>query len=195
MPYDTQDTPAIHRRRLQRPANAAGFRVETFVAVIRRHGLTMGCIAAILLFTASAWPALVDTTLPLRSNPTPYLVGVCGLLIFFTLWSRRRPFTTGRQTLWITYLLYISIVEEIAFRLLLPILLSDHVERLPAHVISNAIFAALHYVTLRWRLVNCIGTFFGAMGLSYLMARGDLALVILVHWLGTFLNTPAPPAK
>ena len=28
----------------------------------------------------------------------------------------------------------------------------------------------------------------------HLMGRGDLLLVILVHWLGTFINTPAPPS-
>jgi len=38
-------------------------------------------------------------------------------------------------------------------------------------------------------------TFLGGMGLSQLMTHGDLALVVMVHWLGTFLNTPVPPAE
>ena len=110
------------------------------------------------------------------------------------LWSRRRAFTPSRQSLWVGYLLWISIVEEVAFRLLLPALLETEFSRFQAHLISNALFAALHYVTLRWRLVNCIGTFLGAMGLSHLMVEhGNLVLVILVHWAGTFLNTPWPP--
>ena len=63
-----------------------------------------------------------------------------------------------------------------------------------AHVLSNLVFASLHYFTLRWRLVNCIATFLGGMGLSHLMGQGDLLLVIMIHWLGTFINTPSPPS-
>jgi membrane protease YdiL (CAAX protease family) len=92
-------------------------------------------------------------------------------------------------------LLLISITEELTFRLILPSLLSAQFDGRVPHIMSNLLFAAIHYVTLRWRLRNCIVTFFGAMGLSYLMMQGDLAVVVLVHWFATFLNTPAPPAK
>ncbi len=186
--------------RLQRPPGADGFRVDSFAAVLRRHGATMGCIALACLALPGALSLLQDTLRPLAQNPRPYLVAVLLLLMFFTLWSflqsRRRPSATaGRQSLWVLYLLFISIVEEVAFRLVLPALLSTHMERMPAHIISNLLFAALHYFTLRWRLGNCMATFLGGMGLAHLMGRGDLTLVILVHWLGTFLNTPAPPAR
>ena len=42
--------------------------------------------------------------------------------------------------------------------------------------------------------VACMFTVFGGLGFSRLLhMTDDLALVVLVHWLVTFLNTPRPP--
>ena len=61
-------------------------------------------------------------------------------------------------------------------------------------VTSSVLFGALHYFTLRWRLTACVMTMLGGLGFSRLLdVSGDLALVILVHWIVTFLNTPRPP--
>lgn len=189
------DTPAQtpHHGRLQRPPGASGYRVETFRDVLTRHGLTMTLIAGLCLITPGAIALLDSTTATFRTDPVNYAIAAGCLLAFFAHWSRRRDYQPLRQSQWVAYLLGISIVEEVAFRLLLPALFEMQLPRLQAHLLSNALFAALHYVTLRWRLVNCIGTFFGAMGLSYLMNQGDLVMVIMAHWVGTFLNTPWPP--
>jgi membrane protease YdiL (CAAX protease family) len=92
------------------------------------------------------------------------------------------------------YLLYISIVEEIAFRLFLPAVIEPAAGFLSAIVLSNFLFALLHYFTLRWKWKNCVFVFLGGVGLSRLLENsGDLALLILVHFVATFLNTPSPP--
>jgi membrane protease YdiL (CAAX protease family) len=90
--------------------------------------------------------------------------------------------------------LLISILEEIAFRLLLPLAILSSTGLIVSIVISNSVFATIHFFTLRWKLVNCIGAFLGGLGLSRLFyVTEDLALIILVHWFFTFLNTPSPP--
>jgi hypothetical protein len=188
----------VHKRRLQRAPTASGYRVTTFREVIQRHGATMGCIAILCLMTPGAIQAFANTTSGTILQPTPYLIALLGLLIFFAFWSKRRPHSVKRQSQWILYLLYISIVEEVAFRLLFPSLLasiSPDLTLLATQVVSNFVFAAIHYVTLRWKLKNCIVTFLGGMGLSHMMRHGDLTMVVMVHWLGTFLNTPFPPAQ
>lgn len=182
------------RGRLQRAPSPSGYRVATFADVFRRHGVTMSCLALACLLLPGTWALLATTLAPATSEPARYLAGVAGLLLFFAYWSRRHGFETGRQVPWVAYLLLISVVEEITFRLVLPQLLHAQLDIRLAHVLSNLVFACIHYVTLRWRTVNCVATFFGGMGLSHLMGQGDLALVILVHWLGTFINTPAPPS-
>jgi membrane protease YdiL (CAAX protease family) len=198
MPDNPQTVPLppdIRRGRLQRAPSATGHRVSTFANVLKRHGLTMACFAAVSLMIPDSWPLIVTTTEMAREQPLPYLAGLLGMLLFFAYWSTRRPYTIRRQCQWLFYLLMISIVEELTFRLVLPTVLSLHYPVMTAHILSNLVFASLHYITLRWRLVNCVATFAGGMGLSHLMGQGDLVLVVMVHWLGTFLNTPSPPSK
>lgn len=180
--------------RLQRAPSRTGYRVATFADVLKRHGLTMTCLALLCLLLPGTWALVADTTAPALGRPHVYLAGVAAMFLFFIYWSRRHALAAGRQVPWLGYLLLISVVEEVTFRLVLPHLLSAHMDVRLAHVTSNLLFACIHYVTLRWRMVNCVATFFGGMGLSHLMGRGDLVLVILVHWLGTFINTPAPPS-
>jgi membrane protease YdiL (CAAX protease family) len=155
----------------------------------------MGALAAVCLAIPGSWNMVEATTGRGAAHPVPYLLGLAGLLIFFAYWSFRHSYPPGRQVPWVLYLLFISVVEEFIFRLVLPSVLFGFVPTVVALVLSNLVFASIHYVTLRWRLVNCIATFLGGMGLSHLMAQGDLLLVIMVHWLGTFINTPSPPSK
>ncbi len=180
--------------RLQRGPTPSGYRVATFADVFKRHGLTMSVLALICLLLPGSWALLTTATAPAIREPMPYLATLAGMLLFFVYWSRRHGFAPGRQVPWVGYLLLISIVEEITFRLVVPQLLQAHMDIRLAHVLSNLAFACIHYFTLRWRMVNCAVTFLGGMGLSQLMGRGDLLLVILVHWIGTFINTPAPPS-
>jgi len=155
----------------------------------------MGGLALLSLIAPGAWHLISQTTVRAVAQPHLYLAGVMALLIFFAVWSRRKPVAIGRQSLWLSYLLFISIAEEITFRLVLPNLLAAEISFMAAVVASNLLFAVIHYFTLRWRAINCVVTFFGGMGLSHLMGQGDLVIVILAHWLGTFLNTPAPPSQ
>ena len=92
-------------------------------------------------------------------------------------------------------MLLISIAEEWAFRLALPSFLRTYIDIGPAVVLSNVLFALMHYFTLRWKAIWCLAAFLGAMGLSKLMGLGDLLLLVAVHWVATFLNTPNPPSK
>lgn len=185
----------VHRRRLQRPATAGGYRVDTFREVIQRHGGTMGGLALVSLLLPGALAALDATTQPALTQPRPYLLCFAGMLVFFVYWSARRPQPLSRQVRWVSYLGFISVVEEIAFRLVLPLILKPVMGWLAAVVLSNLVFAGLHYFTLRWKMSNCVVTFLGGMGLSQMMTNGDLTAVIMVHWVGTFLNTPFPPPR
>ena len=119
------------------------------------------------------------------------------MILYLRLFSKELNY---RQIFWIVYLLFISIIEEIGFRVSLPILLSDYFLKeynfLFGIFFSNLLFASLHYFTLRWKLKACIFTFVGGIGLSRLLyVTEDLALIILVHWAITFLNTPTAPNK
>ncbi|MBT5004074.1 MAG: CPBP family intramembrane metalloprotease, partial [Porticoccaceae bacterium] len=117
--------------------------------------------------------------------------------IFFLGYLRFSGYSTnGRELFWLAYLLFISIVEEFAFRLLLPNFLMIMVGVIPATLLSNLAFAGVHFFTLRWRLINCVGAFLGGLGLSRLLGNTeDIILVVGVHWLVTFLNTPTAPTK
>ena len=124
-----------------------------------------------------------------------FCASVFYLILFFVLFLYSRKRSLGiSQSLWIAYLFGISVVEEIAFRLAVPLILSGITTSLIAVVISNCLFASLHYFTLRWKLIPCLFTFFGGVGFARLLDTSEnLVLVILLHWFVTFLNTPTPP--
>ena len=198
----SKDTRApVPSGRLQRASLTREGYISRFRQVLRRHGLTMATIAAICLLIPSIPSALSNSLNFLLINPSKYLLWTAGLGILIILFLR----LTGRelnarQAAWIAYLLMISIVEEVGFRLSLPIILSSGFsasETLWIGVfLSNLIFATIHYLTLRWKLTACVFTFLGGMGFSRLFeTTGDLALVILIHWVVTFLNTPSAPRE
>jgi di/tricarboxylate transporter len=87
----------------------------------------------------------------------------------------------------------ISLMEEWIFRCALPLWASSFLPYLAGVVLSNALFAIIHYFTLRWKVQRCIFAFLGGMGLSRLLVFEDLFLLIGIHWFATFINTPRPP--
>ena len=182
-----------HEGRLQRPPDAAGKTITRFREVLFRHGLSVLGLTLICLAFPQMRVSLAWGLEKFFHHPLPYFLTALGLMSFFIIWSLvSNKILDGRQILWIVYLLGISICEEWVFRLAIPGFSADYIGRMPSIVLSNFVFAAIHYVTLRWKLHWCILTFFGAMGLSKLMGFNDLMLVIGVHWLVTFLNTPVP---
>jgi membrane protease YdiL (CAAX protease family) len=183
--------------RLQRKASVKGSFISTFRQVFLRHGLTMGFIAVCCLILPEVSQAIAWSSSPLMSAPIYYFGVSVGLLLSFFIFLRLKGHQlTQTQVAWLGYLLFISVVEEFAFRLMLPSLLVGVMGIIPAAVLSNVLFASIHYITLRWKLINCLGVFFGGMGLSRLLSNTeDIALVILVHWFFTFLNTPTSPSR
>ena len=85
-----------------------------------------------------------------------------------------------RQLSWIIYLLFLSFWEEWAFRVGLPKLLQDlGLETMHAMVISNMLFGAMHYVTLRWKALWCFFAFLFGMHLSnQWVDYGDIWLIV-----------------
>jgi len=179
--------------RLQRSPNATGMRITRFREVLYRHGLPVGILALICLMVPQMKTSLKWGLERFLKTPLPYFLAAFGLMLFFvvsTVAAKRR--LDARQILWIFYLMGISMGEEWVFRLAVPGFSAGYIGLIPSIVLCNVVFAGMHYFTLRWKLRWCVVTFFGAMGLSRLMGNGDLMLVIGVHWIATFLNTPVP---
>ena len=185
--------------RLQRGALSQEAYISRFRQVLARHGITMASIAIICLLLPSIQTALLSSLDNLFRNPLRYFLWslIVATFIFVFLKYTKREIDL-RQLFWIGYLFMISVVEEIGFRLSLPLLITSDVTAISffwiGAFLSNLLFATIHYFTLRWKLNACIFTFLGGMGFSRMLeTTGDLALVILVHWAITFLNTPSAP--
>lgn len=191
----------ISEGRLQRASQNQEFYISKFRQVLLRHGLTMSLICLGCVFFPSVLVALFSSIDNLFLNINRYAIASVSLGLFMFLYlrfiSRKLNY---RQIFWIGYLFFISIVEEIGFRLSLPILFSEFFFKeysfLIGIVLSNLLFASLHYFTLRWKLKACIFTFLGGIGLSRLFYEtGDITLVVMVHLVVTFLNTPSAPEQ
>lgn len=183
--------------RLQRPMSSSGDYVASLSQVLRRHGLVMGTLALMLLLWPGSIKVISQLAAPLLSDPADYLFVSALILVFFvSYWFLKSYQISATQFQWVAYLFFISVVEEVAFRALLPFILTDAAGFTVAILLSNLVFAGVHYVTLRWKIINCIGALIGGLALSFLLNNtGDIALVVLVHWLVTFLNTPRAPKK
>lgn len=181
--------------RLQRRSVSGGQHITTFRQVLRRHGGVMATITLACLFLMNSNLLLQSGFAKLSNAPFFYLVALPGLFSLFIGYLLLRQRTIDSHTIiWILYLLLISILEEITFRLLLPLGILFSTGLMVSIIISNSVFATIHFFTLRWKLVNCVGAFIGGLGLSRLFyVTEDLALITLVHWFFTFLNTPSPP--
>jgi len=181
--------------RLQRPARARSSAVLHFRQVLSRHLITMSVIAVVMglgAATVDDWKQLLS---PLIAHPAFYFAMCIVIVLGIAIYQRVKGIPwSATQMGWVGYLFLISVVEECAFRVFLPLYLTDDLGARASVLLSSIIFGALHYFTLRWRLTACLLTSLGGLGFSRLLdVSGDLALVILVHWIVTFLNTPRPP--
>ena len=188
---------SVPKRRLQRPAKDQNRLINTFNQVLARHFLTMAIIATICIFISIESFANSIYLKPLTSSPVFYFFILTAISLFFIFFYLKRGYKIERIHLaWLTYLLFISVVEEIAFRMMLPMLLSGTFGMISTVLFSNFLFAFIHYVTLRWKFINCVVAFAGGLGLSRLLvSTEDIAILILVHYFFTFLNTPLPPER
>ena len=188
---------SVPKKRLQRPAADQSRLINTFQQVLARHFFTMTVVAGICIFVSTKSFINSIYLQPLASSPVLYFFALSAMSLFFIFFYLKRGNKIERIHLaWLTYLLLISIVEEFAFRMMLPILLSGTFGMISAVLFSNFLFACIHYVTLRWKLINCVIAFIGGLGLSRLLGgTEDIAILILVHYFFTFLNTPLPPER
>ncbi|MDA9614615.1 CPBP family intramembrane metalloprotease [Pseudomonadota bacterium] len=188
---------SVPKRRLQRPAKDQNCLISKFNQVLARHFLTMAVIAGICIFISMESFANSIYLKPLTSSPVYYFFILTAISLFFIFFYLKRGYKIEWIHLaWLTYLLFISIVEEFAFRMMLPILLSGTFGMMSAVLFSNFLFAFIHYMTLRWKLINCVVAFIGGIGFSRLLvSTEDIAILILVHYFFTFLNTPLPPER
>ena len=184
-------------KRLQRSMSTNGGYVNSFFQILSRHGLVMGVFLLVLTCAANSVGDVTWRLTAFVNSPLNYAAPVLGILLSFVFVLRIKGYRFDlRQSYWITYLFFISVIEELAFRLILPSLLAGFLGVLVAIIVSNIFFATIHFFTLRWKLTNCIFVFLGGLGLSRLLGNtDDLALVILVHWFFTFLNTPTSPSR
>ena len=188
---------SMRKRRLQRPAEDQNYLINTFNQVLARHFLTMAIIATICIFISIESFANSIYLKPLTSSPVFYFFILTAISLFFIFIYFKRGYKIESIHLaWLTYLLFISVAEEIAFRMMLPILLSSTFGMISAVLFSNFLFAYIHYLTLRWKFINCVVAFVGGLGLSRLLvSTEDVAILVLVHYFFTFLNTPLPPER
>ena len=152
--------------------------------------IALGCVLLPVARIAIEW-----SSASLLSTPLYYLAALSALLLFCVLFLVYKGHEIKHAELaWLAYLLFISTAEELAFRLILPSLLAGAIDMASAAIVSNLLFASIHFVTLRWKFINCVGVFFAGLGLSRLMtSTEDIAFLILIHLFFTFLNTPTPP--
>ena len=189
----------IPEGRLQRACQDSKSYISKFRQVLARHGVTMTLISIGCVLFPSVLSGLFLSVDNFFLNINKYLIASLSILISIVIYLKFFNIELNyRQIFWVGYLLLISIVEEIGFRLSLPILFSEHFLKEYHFVIgilfSNLIFASLHYFTLRWKFKACIFAFLGGIGLSRIFyITEDLALIILIHWAITFLNTPTAP--
>ena len=159
--------------RLQRGALNQETYIYRFRQVLLRHGITMASIAIICLLLPSIQAAFTSSLDNLFRNPMKYFLWSLVVTTFiFTFLKYTKKEINLRQLIWIGYLFMISVVEEIGFRLSLPLLMTSGITGISPFWIgvflSNLFFASIHYFTLRWKLSACIFTFLGGMGFSRL---------------------------
>lgn len=193
--YNDNGDAAPSQRRLQRAPDFTGQRLNTFREVALRHGLPGGIAAIVLLLGYPGAGLLLDGLSPLSASPLDYLVGgfvIFVALIAYAIWIDRK--FQWASALWIIWLLGVSISEEWVFRVALPALGALVADPRAAVLASNVLFGVIHYFTLRWKWYWCLGAALGGMALSRQYAEtGDLAFIIAIHWIATFINTPRMP--
>ena len=193
---DNDAVPLPSQRRLQRPPDFTGGVISSFREVFLRHGLPGALLGAVCLLHPDLRGLLGESLSGLQAEPLRYLtIGlvILGGLVAYAWFLERK--IDGTQLGWTLYLLCISIWEEWVFRLAIPYFAEANGVDLRAAVIaSNLAFGLMHYFTLRWKWYWCVAAFLGGMALSRQMEmRFDLAFIIGIHWIATFINTPRAP--
>ena len=187
------------QRRLQRAPDFTGNQLNHFKDVVIRHGLPGAAFGFLCLLHPDVRELLALSLTPAISQPFTYLA--VGLVVFVLLCAvslfMDRGFIDQLKLLWVLYLLGISLWEEFAFRVAIPVILTEfELDFRIAVVISNGLFGLVHYFTLRWKWQWCFAAFLGGMALSRQFAEsGDLALIVAIHWIATFINTPRYPGQ
>ena len=183
------------QRRLQREPDFTGDKLASFREVALRHGIP-GALLGLAFFALPQTRGLLDLGSPSSGSLLQWITAACLIFVALNLyaWFIDRSWRLEKAG-WVLYLGAVSAWEEWVFRLALPYLANDLGMRLMhAAIISNAIFAAAHYFTLRWKWPWCVGAFLGGLALSREFAdHQNLVLIIYIHWIATFLNTPRLP--
>lgn len=186
------------QRRLQRSPDFTGPLLSKFSDVVLRHGLPGLLLALICLAHPAPRELLMASTSTAIENWNLYLpvalltlLALCGYAFML---DRKLD---AMKLSWILYLLGISLWEEWVFRLAIPqILVEQELAFRTSVVISNLLFGAMHYFTLRWKWQWCVLAFLGGMGLSRnFHALEDFMLIVAIHWIATFINTPRYPGQ
>lgn len=187
---------APSQRRLQRASDFTGTRLSSFSEVALRHGLP-GALLGIACLAAPQMRTMLQEGLS-QAADNPVRGIVAGVVIFAGLnlyaWYIDRSWRMEKAG-WIAYLGAVSAWEEWVFRVAFPQTLENMgMTLISAVILSNLVFGAAHYFTLRWRWQWCFAAFIGGMGFSWNFAeQHNLLLIIYVHWVATFLNTPRLP--
>ena len=117
---------SISEGRLQRASQNPSIYISKFRQVLLRHGMTMSLIFFGCLLFPVVFDALFSSLDKFFLNINRYAFVSLGLSFFMFLYLKIfSKELSYRQTFWIIYLLFISIIEEIGFRVSLPILFSD----------------------------------------------------------------------
>ena len=112
--------------RLQRGSSSSDNYISKFRQVLFRHGLTMTVIAIICLLMPFILDDFNSSLRKLFLSPSKYFVWFLAVtLIIFGYSKFTKKNLNIRQIAWICYLFVISVVEEIGFRLGLPLLFSS----------------------------------------------------------------------
>lgn len=184
------------QQRLQRKPDFTGARLSSFREIALRHGLPGALLGIACLALPQMGTMLQAALSQAADNPARgVVVGVviCAALNLYA-WYIDRSWGLEKAG-WILYLGAVSAWEEWVFRVALPQTAeSMGMTLISAVVVSNLVFGAAHYFTLRWRWQWCLAAFIGGMGFSWNFAeQHNLVLIIYIHWVVTFLNTPRLP--
>ncbi len=187
---------APSQRRLQREADFTGSRLSSFRAVALRHGLPGALLGLACLALPGSWSILQAGLAQAIENPLR-VIGV-SIAIFFGLNLYACYIDRAwriEKAGWVLYLGAVSAWEEWVFRLALPYFaVSSGASLMTGVIVSNLIFAVAHYFTLRWKWPWCLLAFIGGVALSRQFAEQEnLMLIIFIHWVATFINTPRLP--
>ena len=164
--------------------------------VVLRHGLPGAILGFIFLLYPAAHDLLSFSLEGAVTAPTHYVAAGLLILVGMIIFSGVRDKKWDQVRLsWILYLFMVSLWEEWVFRLALPYVLTEvEVNFLVAMIGSNLAFGLMHYFTLRWKWQWCLFAFLGGVGLSrQFHNQEDLLLIVAIHWVVTFINTPREP--